>query len=433
MDYADALEWLYRRQRFGVKLGLETIGTLLERLGSPHRNFRALHVAGTNGKGSVAALMASCLNSAGHRVGLYTSPHLVTFRERIQVGGTPIEADEVAAGVERLRPHVEDLDGRRSPPTYFECATALAFDHFRRAGVRHAVVEVGLGGRLDATNVVDPIVSVITNIGLDHMDRLGTSIQMIAAEKAGILRPGVVAITGARREALDVIARTATRVQAKLKVVRRPDPVHADLEGTQFEAAYLGQKRPLRIGLLGEHQAENAALALAALEAVQAELPVDPDAAARGLASAVWPGRLEVVDRDPLTLLDGAHNEPAMQSLADFLQAQAPDRDVAVCVGILREKSAQRMLRVLAPHARRLVLTQPPSSRALAVRELEQLLPADAPPHVAIEQPAEALRALFQGGQERLRIVTGSLFLVGEARAQILRLERDPEGPSRAQ
>jgi dihydrofolate synthase / folylpolyglutamate synthase len=425
MDYSDALAWLYRRQRFGVKLGLETMEALLDRLGHPEQSFGTLHVTGSNGKGSVCAFLESCLRAAGHRVGLYTSPHLVSFRERIRVGGEPIAPEDVAAGVERLRPLVDDLDARRTSPTFFECVTALAFDHFRRQRVPLAVVEVGLGGRLDATNLCRPIVSVITNVGLEHTDRLGTSIQMIAGEKAGILREGVPAITGARREALDVLAREAGKRKSPLKVVRAPDPVEATLEATRFRFAYAGAVQAFESRLLGEHQAENACFALAALEAQKA-VAVPVEAAARGVAAAEWPGRLEVVDRDPLTLLDGAHNAPAFEALTGFLAKHAPNGDAAACVAILREKAASKMLRILSPYVKRLVLTEAPNDRTLSARELESLLPSDAPPHVAIANPHEAIRALFQGGQERLRLVTGSLFLVGEARAQILRIERDP-------
>jgi len=426
MDYRDALAWLYRRQRYGIKLGLETMGLLLERLDHPEKSFRAFHVTGTNGKGSVCAFLESSLRAAGHRVGLYTSPHLVTFRERIRIGGEMIAPEHVAAGVERLRPIVDDLDARRTTPTYFECVTALAFEHFRRAKIETAVVEVGLGGRLDATNLCQPLVSVITNVGLDHTDRLGTSIQAIAAEKAGILREGVPAVTGARREALDVVAKEANKRRTSLKVVRPPEPVESTLEATRFRFTYQGEKLDYETRLLGEHQAENACLALAALEA-QRTIPVPPEATRQGVAKAQWPGRLEIVDREPLTLLDGAHNAPAFETLTGFLSRHAPDGDVAVCVAILRDKSAQKMLRILAPYTKRMILTEAPTSRSLSANELASLLPSDAPPHTIVANPHEAMRALFQGGSEKLRLVTGSLFLVGEARAQILRLERDPD------
>lgn len=426
MRYTDALAWLYGRQRFGVKLGLETIRALLDRLDRPEASFGALHVAGTNGKGSTCALLESVMRHAGLRVGLYTSPHLVSFRERIRVDGRTIEPDDVARGIERLRPWVEELDGRRMPATFFECTTALAFDHFRRAGVPYAVIEVGLGGRLDATNVCRPLASLITSIGLDHMERLGASVQAIAAEKAGVLRPGVPAYTTARREALDVVAREAGRRGAPLRVVRRPEPVRETLEATEFQVPFDGHPRPFRARLLGEHQAENAALALAGLDGIRREIPIPVDAAQRGIEATDWPGRLEVVDRSPLTLLDGAHNAPAMQALAEFLGRHFPDRGVAACMGTLRDKAASRMLAALAPRVSRLVLTEPPNGRALSASELAEALPPDAPPHAVVANASEAFRTLFQGGGEPVRLITGSLFLVGEARAQIKSLARDP-------
>lgn len=426
MRYEDALAWLYQRQRFGVKMGLDALRALLERLERPESTFRAFHVTGTNGKGSTCALLEAALRRAGHRVGLYTSPHLVSFRERIRVDGERIAPEDVVRGVQRLRPHVDALDAQRTPPTYFECVTALAFDYFRAQHVPWAVLEVGMGGRLDATNVCQPIVSVVTNVGLDHTERLGTSIQMIAAEKAGILRPRVPALTAARREALDVLAREATRRATPLRVVRVAEPVEETLEGVRFPFPFANQKQTFHTRLLGRHQAENAALALAALEATSREVPVDAEAAQRGLEGVEWPGRLEIVDRDPLTLLDGAHNAPAAEALAGFLTRQFPTTPVAACVGVLRDKAATRILAQLGPSVRRLILTEPPSPRALSAAELEEALPPDAPPAEIHADPSEAFRALYDGGDEPVKIITGSLFLVGEARAQFLGLERDP-------
>lgn len=426
MEYDEALTWLYRRQRFGIKLGLDNMRALLEALGNPQEQFRAFHVTGTNGKGSVCALLAACLQAAGHHVGLYTSPHLVSFRERIQVNGQPVSPEEVAELVARIRPLVEALEARRIQPTFFEVVTAMAFDHFRARGLSWAVVEVGLGGRLDATNLCRPIASVITNVGLDHTEQLGTSVQAIAREKAGILRSGIPCATGARREPLDVVAREATKQRAPLRVVRRPEDAVESLEGTTFTFPYQGTPRPFRIRLLGDHQALNAALTLATLEATQAVLPVSPEAAQTGLAQTQWPGRLEIVDRNPLSILDGAHNADAMDTFCTFLDRHFPDRSVAACVGVLRDKNATKMLSLLAPRVGRLVLTEVPNARTLFAKELERCLPSDAPSVTVLPSVADALRSLYADGEERLRLVTGSLFLVGEARAQILRLERDP-------
>ncbi len=426
MRYAEALDWLYRRDRFGVKLGLETMQALLQRLENPETSFRALHATGTNGKGSVCAMLESTLRASGRRVGLYTSPHLVTFRERIRVAGDLIPEEDVTRGVERIRPHVDELDGRRMTATFFECVTALAFDYFRSQRIDLAVVEVGLGGRLDATNLVHPMLSIVTNVGMDHMDRLGPSVQAIATEKAGIIRPGVPVVTAARREALDVLARETTRRKTVLRVVRRPEKIQESLAGTRFSASFQGQPREFETRLLGEHQAENAAVALATLDIIRPEVAVETDAAMAGLRDAQWPGRLELVDREPVTLLDGAHNAPAMDALVQFLGRQFPDRNVAALVGILRDKQATKMLATLAPYVRRVVMTRAPNPRALSPQELEHSMPHEGPPTVAFDDPSEALRALFSGGTEPVKLITGSLFLVGEARARLLRLERDP-------
>lgn len=427
MHYADALDWLYSRQRFGIKMGLENMRALLDRLEKPEESFGAIHVAGTNGKGSTCAMIESALRAGGHRVGLYTSPHLVSFRERIRVDGREISREDVAGAATRVRPVVDELDARRVNPTFFECVTALAFEHFRRVRVPLVIVEAGLGGRLDATNLCRPLTSIITNVGLDHTEQLGTSIQAIAKEKAGILREGVPAFTGARREALDVIAKEATARKAPLKVVRAGSPIASTLEGSRFRHTFLGEPLEFQLRLLGDHQVENAALALAALEAIKAQAPVSADQAAKGLADATWPGRLEIVDRDPLTLLDGAHNAPAIETVCAFLKAHFAGQPIAACVGVLRDKAASRILAQLMEHVTRVILTEPPSARALSAAELAEALPPGAPEPTLVPDPREAFRALLTEGDEPVRLITGSLFLVGEARAQLLRLERDPK------
>lgn len=430
MQYREALAWLYGRQRFGVKLGLETVEGLLGKMGRPQDSFQAFHVTGTNGKGSASAFLAQCLRSAGHHVGLYTSPHLVHFRERIQVDGEPVSEREVAEAAERLRPLVESMEIGSVHPTFFECATALAFDLFRRRRVPWAVLEVGMGGRLDATNVCRPAATVITNIGLDHTQHLGTSYQAIAREKAGILKPGIPLVTGARGVALDVIAQESTKKQSPVRVVRAPDPVDETWEGTRFTATYLGQKLPFETTLLGTHQAHNAALALATLEAAAAQVPISPAAAQEGIRATRWPGRLELASRDPLTLLDGAHNAAAMEAIAGFLDRHAPHRSVAAVVAILRDKNAAKMLAALCPRISRLILTKAPSARTFEPHELQHALPADAPAVELEPEPGEAFRRALAHGTEQVRLITGSLFLVGEARAQLLRLPRDPTVPS---
>lgn len=430
MDYGEALAWLYGRQRFGVKMGLDNITRILERLGRPQDAFRALHVTGTNGKGSTCAFLASCLQAAGHPHGLYTSPHLVSFRERIVVDGKPASPEDVASACARVKPAVEAIELGSTHPTYFECVTGLAFDLFRARGVPYVVLEVGMGGRLDATNVCSPAVAVITNVGLEHTQHLGTSVQAVAREKAGILKPGVPAVTGARGPALDVVAAEARRLKAPLRVARAPEPIEETPEGNRFSFPYQGPPRPFETALLGSFQAQNAALALAALEAVQAALPVPPEAAQAGLRNARWAGRLETLAREPWTLLDGAHNAPAMEELAGFLDRHAPHRDVAAAVGILRDKNASKMLQALAPRLSRIILTTAPSARAVPAAELARLLPPEAPPTEVVPDVSTALRRLMAEGTERVRLVTGSLFLVGEARAQLLRLERDPKIPT---
>lgn len=426
MRYSEALAWFYGRQRFGIKLGLDNIARILEYLERPQDAFRALHVTGTNGKGSTCAYLESCLRAAGHRVGLYTSPHLVSFRERILIGGQPVAPEQIGKAADRVRSAVERLETARTHPTFFECVTALAFELFRSQRVAWGVLEVGLGGRLDATNVCNPIATVITNVGLEHTEQLGSSVQSIAREKSGILKPGVPLITGARGPALDAIAKEATTRKVPIRVLRAPDPVEETLAGTRFQTLFAGERIPFETSLLGRHQAHNAALALAALESGAKDVSVPPDAAQRGLKTTLWPGRLEITSRDPLTLLDGAHNAPAMEELAGFLDRHASHRRIAVVLGILRDKNARGMLSALAPRVARIVLTNVPNERTLSPEELRQLLPTDAPAVEVEPDVTEAFRRGLAHGEEPVRLITGSLFLVGEARAQLLKLERDP-------
>lgn len=429
MRYDEALAWLYARQRFGIKQGLENMEALLAALDHPERAFPAYHVTGTNGKGAVCAFLDSALRASGRSVGRYVSPHLTTFTERVTVGGTEIPRTDVALLVDQIRPLVEDLEGRGVRPTFFEVITALAFQYFRRRGVEAAVVEVGMGGRWDATNVVEPVASVITNVGLDHTDRLGSTLAAIAAEKAGIIKPGVPVVTRAVDEAYDAVRRRAREASAPIRFVPAPEAAET-LEGTRAVVPYGGEALALRFPLLGRHQAENAAVAAAALEAAASRFPVAPDALRRGLESARWPGRLEAAGRDPLVLLDGAHNPPAVQTIAGFLERVLAPRPVRVLFGAMRDKSVAGMVRPLAPLVKEWVVTAARSPRAVPPRVLAETLLREGVRAEPIDDAVDAIRRLHRDAErDDVLLVTGSLFLVGEARAALLKAPTDPPVP----
>ncbi|HEY7725592.1 MAG TPA: folylpolyglutamate synthase/dihydrofolate synthase family protein [Anaeromyxobacteraceae bacterium] len=382
-----------------MRLGLERVERALEALGRPERGLRILHVAGTNGKGSTCAMAAEALRAAGQRVGLYTSPHLVRFNERIALDGEAIAdaaLERLVAEVRRACPW-HDRGGGEDRLTYFEFATCLALLHFARQGASAVVLEVGLGGRFDATNAVRPLACAVSRIGLDHVDVLGDTLDAIAREKAGILKAGVPAVTAFAQppEAMAALRREAERRGAPLEVAP------ASWDGA--------------VALRGPHQRGNAALAAAALRLLdRAGLPVPEAAVARGIAEARWPGRLEEIGE---VVLDGAHNPDGAAALAEALSVLYPGRPVELVFGVLADKDHAGMLRVLAPRARGLHLVPPRSPRArppAAYRDLAAALGPRVDEHPGAAEALACARRAAAGGAAV--VVAGSLYLVGEAR-----------------
>ncbi len=418
MPYLTAVEFLYGLHRHGIKLGLDTITALLVGLGHPERRFQSLHIGGTNGKGSTAAIIASILQAAGYRVGLYTSPHLVDFRERIQVDGTLIAEDCIAALTERLRAAAgESLD-----PTFFEFTTAMAFQHFADAGIDIAVVEVGLGGRFDATNVLTPAVSAITNVALDHQEYLGHSIPAIAYEKAGIIQAGVPVVVGrVDEEAATVIARVAEERGAPLYRLMRDFLT----EGSSARFRYIGRERSwdaLDCPLDGRHQLDNVACALAMLEVASGRgVPVAEPAVREGLRQIRWEGRLETVERRPRLVLDGAHNPAAAAVVAAYLDEFRREHDrarVIAVLGMMRDKDREEFFAQLLPQVDEVIVTQARVPRAAAPHELGASVTACGRTAHLVADPHDALAlARRMATPDDLILVTGSLMLVGEVKA----------------
>jgi len=418
------LDYLHSLYRFGSRLGLERVKHLLQLAGNPQQRIRAVHVAGTNGKGSVTAMVAGILMAAGYRTGMYISPHLERFTERTRVDGREIPGPEVASLVSRLIPLVERMVAEGyEHPTEFEVVTAMAFLYFAEQETDLVALEVGLGGRYDATNVVDSLVSVITNISFDHMDRLGNTLPEIAYQKAGIIKRLGTVVTGARGEALEVIARVAREESARLIVVGE------DVTWEEVSSAMTGQVmnlrtpthsyRGLELSLLGRHQQGNAATAVAAVECLAAAgYPVPAEAIFTGLKAAVWPGRLEIMGQDPLVILDGAHNEDGARQLALALRGIVPHRKLYLVLGLLSDKSARDVLAHLVPLAAGIIVTRPPGPRALPPALLAQEVAALGGAVVIEEDIGRAIAlARAQAGREDAVCVTGSLYLVGWARS----------------
>ena len=413
-SYRESLDYLYSLQWFGIKLGLQNIRELLTRLGNPQQQLRIIHVAGTNGKGSTAAALANIFEAAGIPAGLYSSPHLHSFTERIRVATRQISESEVAELARELRPHAEDLT-----VTFFEFTTAMALLHFQRCGLEWVILEVGLGGRLDATNVVAPELCLVTPIAQDHSIYLGNSLAEIAAEKAGIIKSGVSVIS-ARQEpqALEILRQHAAQLQAPLLLAGID--YHWMGEGERFSFRSAGvDLTNLCPRLAGMHQQQNLALALAAAAQLKKSGVDLPDTALRqGVERTRWPGRLEWLPGK--VLLDGAHNPAGVRVLAEYLSQQGL-HELHLLIGMKADKQADQMLALLLPFATRVYATRPPVDAAVDPALLVRQASIAGVPAADYDSPDAALDAALQtrkaGG---VLLVAGSLFLVGRIRELLL-------------
>jgi dihydrofolate synthase/folylpolyglutamate synthase len=410
------LDELFALRRFGMKPGLETVRALWRELGFPGRNLRYVHIAGTNGKGSVAAFLEAVLRAAGYRVGLYTSPHLVKFGERIKVAGVELSEESLVSHYARMRPaldRVAAMEGLRRP-TFFETATALALQVFEEASVEWVVWETGMGGRWDATNIVRPEVCVITSIGLDHRQFLGETLSEIACEKAGIMKEGVACVTAPQsHEVNEVLRDEAAKIGAKLvEVADCAEKAEASIqkEGQQFSWG----GKPWEIGLFGPHQRINASTALTAWEELVASgFVIGEDAARQGLASARWPGRFHVLRRDPPWVVDGAHNQAGARRLAETWRELFPGVRPHLIFGVLDDKDAEGIARELAGWVMSASVVRAGGERASSPSRTAAAL-RGARGDLAVEE-MEVERALSEaetrGGPV---LVAGSLYLAGE-------------------
>ena len=435
MTYEEAVRYLFTlgrelaspQQASVAKFDLANITTLCERLGQPQQAFESVHVAGTNGKGSTAAMLDSILRAAGLRTGLYTSPHLERINERIRLDGREISDDDFAATFTRLHKIIEELlaAGKLAAhPTFFECVTALAFEFFARAGAQFAVCEVGMGGRLDATNILAPEVAVITQIDFDHENYLGHSIEEIAAEKAGIIKPGARVVSAAEHLIARVVVRRRIAEQdaflVEIENEFRIENVTAHDGCFAFTAINndSGASVPLAVPLPGRFQVRNALTALAAARLLaERGAPIDDQAISRGIASTVWPGRLERIATRPEIYLDGAHNPSGAREIAVFWETHLPGRKIFLVYGALRDKAVDEIAGLLFPHASAVILTSPAQSRAISAPVLAEMTAHHARQAEVIADPYQALeRALELAAPDDVIFVTGSLYLVGDIR-----------------
>jgi dihydrofolate synthase/folylpolyglutamate synthase len=438
MHYAEAVRYLYSlgNEVLTAKLGLQNIATLLQFLGDPQREFKSVLIAGTNGKGSVAAFIESVLRTAGLKTGLYTSPHLIQIEERIQINGTMICAEDFAHLTEVVKDAVAVLlkSSRRDSaapsldrhPTYFEMVTAIAFKYFAEQDIDLAVLEVGLGGRLDATNAVDPRVAAITNVDYDHERYLGSRLQEIAFEKAGIIKPHSCSsgsplwvVCGSDHPVVRTVVESQCE-RAGARLVYALDSVfHAEPDAVgrfSLQLSALGQRLEVRIPLPGEHQVRNAVTAIRALEALHtAGIPVDPQSLKEGIEATHWPGRLEIVECEPAIILDGAHNAAGAECVRQYCERFLRGRRVSIIFATLQDKAIVEMGLKLFPLSEEIVLTSLQSERGADPFAIAELLPKFRSRYQFARTTEEALLLARQTvGRDGVILVVGSLFLVGE-------------------
>ena len=414
-SYSNILKSMFSLRRFGIKLGLSTIRRILRNLGNPQYNFSCIHVAGTNGKGSVASALASILNASGYKAGLYTSPHLVRFNERITINNQPISN----ANVMEAYKAVNQVNHGNREPTFFEFTTAMAFYEFGRQKVDWAVIETGMGGRLDATNIIKPAISIITNISVEHRKYLGNTIAQIAGEKGGIIKRYTPVVTGIKQKhAVAVVKEIAKTKSAPFFRLGDDFKVKRNKSGSFTYFGIENTWHNLQTGLLGNYQVDNAALVVAACEVLnkkKANIPVK--SISEGLANNNWPGRLEVISKNPFILLDGAHNLIAARNLAKYLSNNLSNRNITLVVGILDDKPYKVMLKSLLPICKRVIITSPKIDRALSPEKLFAVAENLISDITIIPNVGKAVNHAIESARPDDAVcIAGSLYVVGEAK-----------------
>ncbi|ABO51062.1 FolC bifunctional protein [Desulforamulus reducens MI-1] len=429
MTYNEAINYLKSLTKFGMNLGLARIEELLRRLQNPHHRLNIVHIGGTNGKGSTTAMIANILKTAGYKTGMFTSPHLQDYTERFLINGQPIPQETLASLIQYIRPHLDKMvqEGFEHP-TEFEVSTALALLYFAREETDFVALEVGLGGAIDSTNVVKPKVSVITNIAMDHMDYLGSTLVDIANVKAGIIKQGIPVVTAAEGEALGVIRQRALVNNSKLiqigkEVTWKPQKNKFKQGFQEFIINGLQNQYYVRLPLLGEHQQVNAASAVAAVELLFTGNGYHLPSAVviEGLRTVEWPGRLEIIRRNPTTILDGAHNHAGAIALKKALESCFPSQKIIFVLGMLADKERSKVVAELAPLSKAVVVTRSNNPRAGDWRKLADYVRTYIEDVIVVENVAEAInQALGHVKESEILCITGSLYMIAEARAYLM-------------
>ncbi len=423
ISYNECLDNIYKLGRFGIKLELDTILNILKDLNTPHKNYQVVHVAGTNGKGSTATYIAAILHQAGFKTGIYTSPHLVRFNERIVVDGQEISDDDVVAAYQAV--NAADTGERRA--TFFEIATAMGFYHFSKAGVDWAVIETGMGGRFDATNIVTPRISVITNLSIEHTQYLGTTIKALAREKGGIIKPGTPVVTAVSQSSgIDVLEGIATENSAPLFRFKKNFSIrkHPNKNTFTFQGIHTTLKE-IPKPLPGDHQRENLSLALAVCDIIfeqnkekDKRYTLTSELVRQGLSNVQWPGRLEKIMDAPLVILDGAHNLKAAQVLGKYLSDRLSRKKLTLVIGILDDKPYEQMLGHLVPLSHRVIITKAKIDRSLDTEVLKAAVEKffSGETHIIEDVNAAVSHAISTSSKDDAVCIAGSLYVAGEAK-----------------
>lgn len=427
MNYEQAIEYLKGLTKFGINLGLDRIEELLRRLGEPHRRLKVIHVGGTNGKGSTTAMITSILEAAGYKVGRFTSPHLHSYNERFVINGKPISEFKLAELITIIKPFLEEMvSNGYEHPTEFEVSTAIALLYFEREATNYVVLEVGMGGIIDSTNVVNPMVSVITNVSLDHMDYLGNSIEEITKVKAGIIKPGVPIITAAEGVSLKIIKQVAEENNSSLvQVGQHVTWSHGKnyyYGGQEFNIYGLNNHYYIYLPLLGEHQQINAATAIVTVETLLSNSKVPSSLIIEnGLRNVRWPGRLEILGKNPTVIIDGAHNHGGATALRKALRKYFPGHGIVMVLGMLADKERKEVVKELVPLSRAVIVTRSNNPRAGEWTEVAKYARIYVEDVTVMENVGYAVGlALKKAHPDEVVCITGSLYMIAKAREFLL-------------
>jgi dihydrofolate synthase/folylpolyglutamate synthase len=422
MNYKDCIDWLYSFEKFGIKLGLDRIKLICNKLGNPQKKYNIIHVGGTNGKGSVCHILHSILTKNGYKVGVYTSPHLQRFSERFTIDGIEISEKDVVLLTQKIKPIIEDMIKSKKTPTFFEIVTAMAFQYFKDKAVDYAIVEVGLGGRFDATNIVDPVLTIITNVTLEHQKILGKKIEDITIEKAGIIKENISIVTAATDKALEIIKNVSTEKNASISIIDKNSwrRTNFEIQGQKFLIKGSLNEYHVKTPIIGLHQGENIALSIAAIENLQMNgLYITDEGIKEGIENIRIPGRMEIAGFNPTIILDGAHNIAGMNALKKTLKADFDIDKLVLIIGILSDKNIKKMLEIIIPIADIVITTKSNNARAYDPNKIRDIIiDIDRDKQVFVfDKIKDAINQAQSLAQENdLICITGSLFTVGDAK-----------------